>query len=86
MNRNPQRQGGQQNNINIKREIKTEPIHNFRARPLKCNFCGRIGHLEQDCHFKQRHNINVLESKNWKAPVIKHPDRGGSELMRTLQL
>lgn len=68
---------------NNRPQVKTEPVGNMRAKPI-CNFCGKTGHIERDCFHRQRSQINVLESKNFKEPPNRDPDIKELELMRSL--
>lgn len=84
-------QFGNRNNLNnkmhIKQEFKTEPINNIKARTSsKCYFCGKIGHIEANCHERQRSQINMLESKNEKHLVKTGPDPEELQLIKSLRI
>lgn len=72
------------NQPQIKKEIKTEPINYIQKGPIKCDFCGRVGHLEQNCRFRHQSQINVLEQKNEESPMKNVPNIEEIDLMKSL--
>lgn len=68
----------------IKKEIKSEPIHNINVTKTKCNFCGKVGHVESNCILKQRSRINILATKNEEGHVRNAPDRNDLLMLRKI--
>lgn len=66
--------------------IESKPGPSGRRNNIKCNFCGKQGHMEAKCFKKQARNVNILQSKNEQTSENIPPDVLMDELAKALNM